>query len=190
VCHYLGEEFLESPMHIELSSEDLRRMPSDLSASLVNWLQCERLRSTVTAKNFQHEGKTEQLNLPLARSSSNGRSTDDSPTQSQTLVANGYGACHIRLTQLFAAGITKPGMPVRVRLKKELAKKHGYDYVAKDLRISDRGTVVHCGEEFDKPSPLAGKVNGSTANGWDYIQVFKNGQWIDLKELREIWRRV
>ncbi|BAZ07927.1 hypothetical protein [Calothrix sp. NIES-3974] len=43
-------------------------------------------------------------------------------------------------------------------------------------------------EEFDKPSPLAAKVNGGAANGWEYIEVKKNDQWIRLEELRQIWR--
>ncbi|PMB02181.1 hypothetical protein CEN49_26220 [Fischerella thermalis CCMEE 5273] len=47
---------------------------------------------------------------------------------------------------------------------------------------------VYKGEEFDKPSPLAAKVNGGAANGWEYIEVKKNDQWIRLEELRQIWR--
>ncbi|WP_256678199.1 hypothetical protein [Fischerella major] len=55
------------------------------------------------------------------------------------------------------------------------------------LEISAKGTIFYKGEEFDKPSPLAAKVGGA-ANGWEYIEVKKNDQWIRLEELRQIWR--
>jgi len=77
---------------------------------------------------------------------------------------------------------------VRVRLKRDLAQKLGRNYI-NSLEISIKGTILYDGQDFDKPSPLAEKVNGSSANGWEYIEVKKNDQWICLNELREIWRK-
>lgn len=56
------------------------------------------------------------------------------------------------------------------------------------LEISVKGTIFYQDEEFDKPSPLAKKINSSDVNGWEYIEVKKNNQWIRLEELRKIWR--
>ncbi|NMG19325.1 hypothetical protein DP116_07585 [Brasilonema bromeliae SPC951] len=78
-------------------------------------------------------------------------------------------------------------MPVRVKLKREEAKKRSRDYI-NNLEISVKGTIVYNGEEFEKPSPLAAKVNGGAANGWEYIEVKKDNQWICLDTLRKIWR--
>lgn len=36
--------------------------------------------------------------------------------------------------------------------------------------------------------PLAAKFNGGAVNGWEYIEVKKDNQWIRLEELRHIWR--
>ncbi|OKH52741.1 hypothetical protein NIES2101_13880 [Calothrix sp. HK-06] len=80
-------------------------------------------------------------------------------------------------------------MPVRVRLKREVAKILGCNYV-NGLDISPKGTIVYKSEEFDKPSPLAAKVNGGGANGWYYVQVKNNGEWISLEELRQNWRKI
>ncbi|PMB45488.1 hypothetical protein CEN41_08040 [Fischerella thermalis CCMEE 5330] len=68
-----------------------------------------------------------------------------------------------------------------------MAKKLQRDYI-NGLEISAKGTIFYKGEEFDKPSPLAVKVYGPGANGWEYIEVKKNDQWIRLEELRQIWR--
>jgi len=94
---------------------------------------------------------------------------------------------YVKLTQLFDAGITKRGMPVRVKLKRDVAKKLHREYI-NGLQMSAKGTIVHNGKEFDKPSPLAAEVNGSAANGWEYIQVKKDDQWVCLDILRKIWR--
>jgi hypothetical protein len=93
----------------------------------------------------------------------------------------------VRLSQLFDAGITESGMAVRVRLNPEEAKKRGRKYID-GLEISKKGTIIHNGQEFDKPSPLAKKLKGSNGNGWEYIEVKKNGEWVGLDKLREIWR--
>lgn len=95
---------------------------------------------------------------------------------------------HVRLTQLLDAGITKRGMSVRIKLKRDLAKKRGREYI-NSLEISATGTIVHDGQEFDKPSPLAAKINGSSCNGWEYIEIKKDGCWVRLEELRAIWRK-
>jgi uncharacterized membrane protein len=80
-------------------------------------------------------------------------------------------------------------MPVRIRLKREIAKIMHCNYV-NNLEISSKGTIVYKSEEFDKPSPLAVKVNGSNAvNGWHYIEVKNNGKWDSLEELRKNWRK-
>lgn len=162
-------------MNIELSSEDLSRMPSNLSASLVNWLQHERLKPNQLT--IKPQSNPEQLALTLV--------TSRRGAQKPYISSN---HAHVRLSQLFDAGFTKPGMLVRVRLKQELAKKRGHDYMTKGLSISSGGTVVYNGREFDKPSPLAKQVNGSAVNGWEYVEVMKGRRWICLDELRKIWR--
>ncbi|KJH69559.1 hypothetical protein UH38_23090 [Aliterella atlantica CENA595] len=78
-------------------------------------------------------------------------------------------------------------MSVRVKLKRDLAKKLGREYI-NSLEISSTGTIVCDGQEFDKPSPLTGKINGSSCNGWEYIEIKKDGCWVRLEELRAIWR--
>ncbi|RDH47173.1 hypothetical protein CA946_21940 [Fischerella thermalis 111/344/542] len=64
-----------------------------------------------------------------------------------------------------------------------MAKKLQRDYI-NGLEISVKGTIVYNGEEFDKPSPLAAKING-----WEYIEVKKDDKWVRLEELRKIWRK-
>lgn len=108
----------------------------------------------------------------------------EKPNESEEEIAN----FHVRLTQLLDAGITKRGMSVRVKLKRELAKKLGREYI-NSLEISVKGTIVYDGQEFNKPSPLARKINGSSCNGWEYIEVKKDGCWVRLEELRAIWRK-
>jgi hypothetical protein len=179
-------------MNIELSGEDLRKMPPNLVASLVNWLHYERLRPATTTSNSQGKSDVEQLSLAL---NSNSKEQDSHTFTKAVDLVKAFKAHqdskehhHIRLTQLFAAGITKAGMPVRVKLKQELAKQRGYEYVTKELSISRKGTVLYKTREFDKPSPLATQVNGSPINGWEYVEVMKDGQWVCLNELRRIWR--
>ena len=164
-------------MDIRLNNDDLNRMPLELYTELLNWLKTDRSQvkqSLTSQRPVEPRTNPQQLALSLE-------------SESQTPEEKAEHS-HVRLTQLFDAGITKRGMPVRVKLKRDVAKKLGRDYT-NNLEISGRGSIVFNGQEFDKPSPLAAQVNGSSANGWEYIQVKKNDQWVCLDELREIWRK-
>jgi len=165
-------------MNIELSSDDLRQMPSSLSTGLINWLQYERFKASRPPSKHQSQSDAEQLTLTLVAS---GKRTQKSHVSSNQ--------AHVRLSQLFDAGFTKAGMAVRVRLTQEVAKNRGHGYVTKGLSISSKGTVIYNGQEFDKPSPLAKQINGSAVNGWEYVEVMKGGQWVCLDDLRKIWRK-
>ncbi|PSB54398.1 hypothetical protein C7B77_18270 [Chamaesiphon polymorphus CCALA 037] len=85
-------------------------------------------------------------------------------------------------------GLFTQNSQIRVRLKREKAQQVGYAYITTGIQISPSGTIVHNREEFDKPSPLATSINGGAVNGWEYIEIKQNGQWICLGELRKIWR--
>lgn len=166
-------------MHIHLTDSDISQMSEPLRSYFLDWVPGHLAKKTQAVKPIgQHRREPEatstpiQLLLPLKN-----------PTPEEK--ANHY---HVRLTQLFDAGITKAGMPVRVRLKGDLAKQLGRDYI-NNLEISHRGTIFYDGQEFDKPSPLATKVNRSPMNGWEYVAVKKNNEWVYLNELREIWRK-
>jgi hypothetical protein len=164
-------------MDIRLNNDDLNRMPLELYTELLNWLKTDRSQvkqSLTSQRPVEPRTNPQQLALSLE-------------SESQTPEEKAEHS-HVRLTQLFDAGITRRGMPVRVKLKRYVAKKLGRDYI-NNLEISGRGTIVFDGQEFDKPSPLAAQVNGSSANGWEYIQVKKNEQWLCLDEVREIWRK-
>ncbi len=164
-------------MDIRLNNDDLNRMPLELYTELLNWLKTDRSQvkqSLTSQRPVELRTNPQQLALSLE-------------SESQTPEEKAEHS-HVRLTQLFDAGITRRGMPVRVKLKRYVAKKLGRDYI-NNLEISGRGTIVFDGQEFDKPSPLAAQVNGSSANGWEYIQVKKNEQWLCLDEVREIWRK-
>jgi hypothetical protein len=84
-------------------------------------------------------------------------------------------------------GLISEKTQIRVRLKQDRVNQLGYGYVT-NIRISSTGTVIHENEEFDKPSTLAKKLNDSSVNGWEYIEIKQNGQWVCLDELRKIWR--
>lgn len=162
-------------MDIYLKDSDLSQMPEQLRSSLFNWLlNTKGLQSNPAPVHQMGEPKLSLTQLDLNLDS---QTPDEKPEHS-----------HVRLTQLLDAGITKPGIPVRVRLKREVAKKLGRNYI-NGLEISPKGTIVCNGQEFDKPSPLAAKVNDSSVNGWEYIEVKNNDQWVCLDELREIWRK-
>lgn len=167
-------------MNIHLSDSDIARMPEPLRSGFLKWLP-EFLK--INRSKFNQVLVRQQSSEP-----------ETSPTQlvlnveSKTLEKKADNS-HVKLTQLFDAGITKRGMPVRVKLKRYVAKKLGREYI-NSLEVSATGTIVIDGQEFDKPSPLAAKVNGSSANGWEYIEVKKNDRWISLNELREIWRKI
>ena len=170
-------------MNIELSHEDLQQMPPSLATGLLNWFQYQRIKPMTLSKSST-ASSAEQLKLQLVES------VKQLPKNSTVGLKRVPKHTHIRLSQLLDAGITKAGMAVRVRLKADVAKKTGHRYVTKNLQISPKGTVVYNGQEFNKPSPLAECINGSSANGWEYVEVKKNGQWVCLDELRQIWRKV
>lgn len=164
-------------MDIRLNNDDLNRMPLELYTELLNWLKTDRSRSKQSPtpqRPVEPTANPQQLALSLE-------------SESQTPEEKAEHS-HVRLTQLFDGGITRRGMPVQVKLKRNVAKKLGCDYI-NSLEISGKGTIFFDGQEFDKPSPLAAKINGSSVNGWEYIEVKKNDQWVCLDELRKIWRK-
>jgi len=161
-------------MKLELSQEDLSQMPSSLSTGLINWLRYQHPKPIPFSKTST-TNHVEQLQLKLVDPVKPREHTPKHP--------------HIRLSELLDAGITKAGMSVRVRIKGDVAKETGHRYIMKNLKISAKGTVIYNGQEFDKPSPLVKAIHGSSANGWDYVEVKKNGQWVCLNELRQIWRK-
>ncbi|MEM9905162.1 MAG: hypothetical protein AAF921_09095 [Cyanobacteria bacterium P01_D01_bin.44] len=170
-------------MNIELSQEDLLQMPPNLASGLLNWLQYQRLKP-ITLSQTGAADNDDQLKLELLEP------VNQSSTNSPIELQKASKRTHIRLSQLLDAGITKPEMAVRVRLKAEIAHKTGYRYFTRNLKISTQGTVIYNGQEFNKPSPLAESINGSSANGWEYVEVKKDGRWVCLDELRQIWRKV
>lgn len=156
-------------MNIYLTTQDICQMPEPGKTWFLNWLpEYLKVKSQKSNQAPFSEGLTsEQLNLDLE--------TKEKPDRS-----------HIRLTQLFDAGITKPKMSVRVKLTRDRSKQLGREYV-NGLEISSKGTVMYQGAEFNKVSPLATAVNGTsnTLNGWEYVEVKKNGQWTSLDDLRK-----
>jgi hypothetical protein len=163
-------------MYIHLNDSDISQMPERLRHLFLEWLP-EHLKTKNSSFSQGLVHKLSQTEL-----SSKQLHIFESPTQEENAEHS-----QVRLSQLFDAGITNQGMSVRVKLKREVAKKLQRDYI-NGLEISVKGTIFYKGEEFDKPSPLAAKVNGGAANGWEYIEVKKNDQWIRLEELRQIWR--
>lgn len=168
-------------MDIHLNDSDISQMPEQLRTWFLDWLP-KRLNAKLSPPQREpmrphfSEPETQPIQLTLDL---------EPPHQtSEETVDNS----HVRLSQLFDAGITKRGMSVRVKLKREEAKKRGRDYL-NGIEISAKGTIVCDGQEFDKPSPLAKKVNSSECNGWVYIEVKKNNEWVCLEELRKIWRK-
>jgi hypothetical protein len=168
-------------MYIQLDDNDISKMPESLQSQLLDWLP-EYLKTKNSNDNstiitslatYKPTLQSQQLNINF---------------ESQNQEENAEHS-RIRLSQLFDAGITKKGMTVRVRLTRENAKKLDREYI-NSLEISATGTIVYNGQEFDAPSPLAVKVNEiKTANGWEYVEVKRNDQWISLDELRKIWRK-
>lgn len=166
-------------MDIHLSDADIAQMPEPGRTWFLNWLpdylKNKRSKSFSIATPQQSEKpEVPPIQLDLAFE----------PQDSQQETDN----THVRLTQLLEAGVTKPGMAVRVKLKRNLARRFGCQY-REGLEVSPKGTIIFNGQEFDKPSPLAAKVNSSSANGWEYVEVKKNDQWVCLDELRQIWRK-
>ena len=167
-------------MDIHLNDSDISQMPQLLRTSFLDWLPQYLKTNTlqpgvaVRPESSKPETPPTQLTLDLALASQTSEEKADNS--------------RVKLTQLFDAGITKQGMPVRVTLKRDVVKKLGRDYI-NGLKISMKGTIFYNEEDFDQPSPLAEKVNGSSANGWEYIEVKKNDQWICLNKLRATWRK-
>jgi hypothetical protein len=159
-------------MDIHLKDSDISQMPDPLRRELLQWIPGH------LAKKPQQSASTSQPNRKF---------------QAHQLSLNFHGGdkpdhSHVLLSELMDAGFTKPGMPVRVRLKRDLAKELGREYI-NGLEISAKGTIFYDQAEFDKPSPLAKIVNKGEVNGWVYVQVKKNGEWIDLDKLRKNWRK-
>lgn len=161
-------------MYIYLDADDFSQMPPNLRNQLLEWFSKPKsLQPKPVPANFQHEGAVSLKQLDIFTNQTCEKNTDNS---------------HVRLSQLFDAGITKKGMSVRVKLKQEIAKKMHREYI-NSLEISAKGTIIYNGEEFDKASPLAAKINGGAINGWEYIEVKHNEEWVKLEELRKIWRK-
>lgn len=163
-------------MHIHLDDDDISRMPEQLRNLFLDWLpECLKTKSLQPEQvGFRQQSQPQISSKQL--------DIFESQTPDEKVEHS-----HVKLTQLLDAGITKRGMLVRVKLKRDVAKKLHREYI-NSLEISAKGTIVYNGEEFDKPSPLAAKVNGSTVNGWEYIEVKKDNQWVCLDTLRKIWR--
>lgn len=164
-------------MHIHLNDGDIFQMPETLRHLFLAWLP-EYLKTKNSELNQIQVFQQPQPIVSLKQLSLNLKS------QTQEDKADNS---HVRLSQLFDAGITRRGMAVRVKLKREEAKKKGREYI-NSVEISAKGTIVYDKEEFDKPSPLATKINGSAVNGWEYVEIKKNDDWVCLDKLREIWR--
>lgn len=164
-------------MNINLTEDDLSQMPFELRTRLLHW-QMSKMSVIGQTPVRQHFSKLKesgkQLSLLL-----------EPENQVPESEAN---HTRVTLTQLYDAGITKRGMPIRVRLKRDRARELSRSYV-NSMEISDRGTIIFQGQEFDIPSPLATEVNGSAAGGWDYIEIKINGKWVPLEQLRQIFRQ-
>jgi hypothetical protein len=186
-------------MLIQLTDTDLEQMPSPLSVALLQWLQSKQIKICQQNSSLHEPASMpQQLNLkvdvPISKSKSSQQQAFVKASQSthirvsqQVSSKNLCEHSHVRIAQLFDMGLLSEKTQIRIRLKQDRAKLTGYSYVT-NAQISLRGTVIYEGEEFDKPSPLATKVNGGSVNGWEYVEVKRNGQWICLNELRQVWR--
>lgn len=164
-------------MNISLTEDDLSQMPHILRASLLRW-QMSKMSAAGQTNVHQRSSKPKQtvnqLSLQLE--------------PENQVPEPEINHAHVTLTQLYDAGITKRGMAIRVKLKQEQARQLRRDYI-NTLEISNRGTIICEGKEFNKLSPLAKKVNGSSVNGWEYVEAKVDGQWVSLEHLRQIWRQ-
>lgn len=166
-------------MNISLTEDDLSQMPHTLRASLIHWQTSKMAAVGQTnvrrsSPKFKEKETVNQLSLQLE--------PKNQVPQSESNHA------HVTLTQLYDAGVTKRGMAIRVKLKQEQARQLHRDYI-NSLEISEKGTIIYDGNEFNKLSPLAKKVNGSPVNGWDYVEAKIDGHWVPLEHLRQIWRQ-
>jgi hypothetical protein len=166
-------------MLIQLTDRDLAQMPQRLCNDLLQWLQVKQ--SNVFPPLTAVQETPEHLTLKIDRPQTSVRLVKN--TQSSTPDA------HVRLSQLFDMGLFSQNSQIRVRLKREKTQQIGYGYITTGIQVSPTGAIVYGGEEFDKPSPLASKINGGGTNGWDYIEIKQKGEWICLGELRKVWRR-
>lgn len=163
----------EVSMIIQLTDNDLQEMPSELCSELLKWLQPKQPRDDqMPISQAVMEKVPEQLILEV-----NG-SVLDYPTPDYS---------RVRVSQLFDMGLIEENSQVHIWLKRNKARQLAHSYVM-SIQISSQGTLTYEGEKFDKPSPLAAKVNGGAINGWEYIEIKRHGQWICLNELRKIWR--
>lgn len=189
-------------MIIQLTDADLKQMPSSLSTDLLQWFQLRQAETYQdNSSSLATEAMSQQLDfkidLPIENlekeqqqremDSKGSRFAYSNQLQRDT-ACDSREASHVRISQLFDMGLLSEKTQIRIRLKQDSARLAGYRYVT-NIQISSKGTVSYQGEAFDKPSPLVAKVNGSSANGWEYIEIKRNGEWVCLDELRKIWRK-
>ncbi len=188
-------------MLIQLTNRDLDQMPTPLCTDLLRWLQGQlpgtnpqTIPSSMLTPAMPEQLNLE-INLPMAVQTHSPRHNllslsqvaRDNETQHVSLT-DLRGHAHVKISQLFDMGLVAQATQLRVRLKRDKADQRGYNYVTTGIQVSSRGTVIYNEEEFNKPSPLAAKINGSSVNGWKYIQIKRNGRWVSLDELRKVWR--
>jgi hypothetical protein len=169
-------------MLIQLTDHDLSKMPTILRRDLLGWLQTMDSDSSLPT-----QGELEDFSLTMKNVAKLKHANDldlEAHFDFEAEEQDKSDRSQIRLSQLLDGGLTRLGMPVRIRLKRERAKEIGRDYI-NSLTISPKGTVAYEGEEFDKPSPLATKLNGSPVNGWEYLEVKRDGEWVRLEILRQ-----
>ncbi|MEB3214170.1 MAG: hypothetical protein VKL39_22670 [Leptolyngbyaceae bacterium] len=168
-------------MFIQLTENDLAQMPTPLCEDLLKWLKSMNADPFIQSISPQPSAGLDSIKV---EESKHDREAPEGYVSSRADNQEKRMRTHVLLSQLFDAGLTRSGMPVRVRLKRDHAKNIGRDYL-NSLTISSKGTVLYDGEEFDKPSPLATKLNGSPVNGWEYIEVKKDNAWLRLENLRQ-----
>ena len=182
-------------MIIQLTDGDLNHMPVSLCSDLLQWLQSKQSNAVQQAGSAS-ETKSQQLNfqvtLPGAELKLPPSMTQPHRSQSTKggKISDLCAHSHVRISQLFDIGLLVEKTSIRIRLKQDNASYLGYRYVMSGIYVSPKGKLVYDGKEFDKPSPLATKVNGSTVNGWEYVEIMRNGKWVCLNELRKVWRSV
>lgn len=162
-------------MEITFTYDDLKQMPPKLSSELMAWMNHKnQTKDKSKSSGISNQPQPPLLELLERNNQNKGRRKRKSQPQTP-------------LSELLDAGITKPKMPVRVRLTQEMAQKIGRDFI-NGMEISNTGTIYYNKKEYKKPSPLADEINKTSLNGWDYVQVKKNNQWIYLKDLRQIYQ--
>jgi predicted DNA binding CopG/RHH family protein len=200
ICQNRGINYEERIfMIIQITNDDLERMPSSLSVALLQWIQSKRTKTSQQASSSAREAVPRQLDLSVGMLVADSKKSQPHSVNNVTLLASTRQPqqdesqdlrenSQVRISQLFDMGLLSEKTQIRVRLKHDKAKQVGYGY-AVNVQVSARGTLIYQDEEFDRPSPLATKVNGSAVNGWEYVEIKRNGQWICINELRKVWRR-